>query len=117
MIDPLTLDQMRVLVAVAETGSFSAAARRLRRGQSAISQAVQAMETTLGVPLFDPSTRTPTLTDAGAAGARAEHCRGPRGRIDAGGRRDVPDAAADEEPRGATRRLPPVAGDRLYRGA
>src|SRR3984957_18265183 len=67
MIDPLTLDQMRVLVGVAETGSFSAAARRLRRVQSAISQAVQAMETTLGVALFDRSTKTPTLTDAGAA--------------------------------------------------
>ncbi len=67
MIDPLTLDQMRVLIAVAEAGSFSAAARRLGRVQSAISQAVQAMETTLGVPLFDRSTKTPTLTDAGAA--------------------------------------------------
>jgi DNA-binding transcriptional LysR family regulator len=67
MIDPLTLDQMRVLLAVAETGSFSAAARRLQRVQSAISQAVQAMETTLGVALFDRSTKTPTLTDAGAA--------------------------------------------------
>src|ERR1700678_124397 len=67
MIDPLTLDQMRVLVAVAETGSFSAAARRLRRGPSAITQAVQAMETTLGVPLFDRSTKKPTLTDAGMA--------------------------------------------------
>ena len=68
MIDPLTLDQMRVLVAVAETGSFSAAARRLRRVQSAISlRPIQAMEATLGVPLFDRSTKTPTLTDAGAA--------------------------------------------------
>jgi DNA-binding transcriptional LysR family regulator len=67
MIDPLTLDQMRVLVAVAEAGSFSAAARRLGRVQSAISQAVQAMETTLGIRLFDRSTKTPTLTDAGAA--------------------------------------------------
>jgi DNA-binding transcriptional LysR family regulator len=67
MIDPLTLDQMRVLVAVAETGSFSAAARRLNRVQSAISQAVQAMEATLGVALFDRATKTPTLTDAGAA--------------------------------------------------
>src|SRR5271165_487170 len=67
MIDPLTLDQMRVLVAVAETGSFSAAARRLGRVQSAISQAVQAMESTLGVQLFDRSTKTPTLTEAGAA--------------------------------------------------
>ena len=67
MIDPLTLDQMRVLVAVAEAGSFSAAARRLSRVQSAISQAVQAMETTLGVQLFDRSTKRPTLTDSGAA--------------------------------------------------
>ena len=67
MIDPLTLDQMRVLVAVAETGSFSAASRKLGRVQSAISQAVRAMETTLGVALFDRSTKTPTLTEAGAA--------------------------------------------------
>ena len=53
----------------------------------------------------------------GAAGARAEHRRGRRGRIDVGGRCDVPDAAADEEPRGAARRFPPLAGDRLYRSA
>lgn len=67
MLDPLTLDQMRVLVTVAEAGSFSAAARRLSRVQSAISQAVQAMEATLGIELFDRSTRTPVLTDAGRA--------------------------------------------------
>ena len=67
MIDPLTLDQMRVLVAVADTGSFSAASRKLGRVQSAVSQAVRAMETTLRVALFDRSTKTPTLTDAGAA--------------------------------------------------
>jgi DNA-binding transcriptional LysR family regulator len=67
MFDPLTLDQMRVLVAVAEAGSFSAAARRLGRVQSAISQAVQTMEATLGIQLFDRSTRTPVLTDAGLA--------------------------------------------------
>ena len=67
MIDPLTLDQLRVLVAVAEEGSFSAAARRLGRVQSAISQAIQAMETTLGVALFDRSMKTPRLTEAGAA--------------------------------------------------
>ena len=67
MIDPLTLDQLRVLVAVADAGSFSAAARKLARVQSAISQAVQAMETTLGVALFDRSSKTPRLTKAGAA--------------------------------------------------
>ena len=67
MIDPLTLDQMRVLVAVAETGSFSAAARKLGRVQSAISQAVQTMETALRLQLFDRSHKTPALTEAGAA--------------------------------------------------
>ena len=50
MINSLTLDQMRVLIAVAETGSFSAAARKLGRVQSAISQSMQALETTLGSP-------------------------------------------------------------------
>jgi DNA-binding transcriptional LysR family regulator len=65
MLDPLTLDQMRVLVAVAETGSFSAAARKLRRVQSAISQSVQGLETALGVQLFDRSGKVPKLSDAG----------------------------------------------------
>ena len=67
MIDPLTLDQMRVLSAVAETGSFSAAARKLGRVQSAVSQSVQSMEAALGLTLFDRSRKTPTLTEAGAA--------------------------------------------------
>jgi DNA-binding transcriptional LysR family regulator len=65
MIDPLTLDQMRIFVAVAETGSFSAAARRLARVQSAVSQAVNTLEAVLGVPLFDRAGKTPTLTRAG----------------------------------------------------
>src|ERR1700761_7900568 len=67
MFDPLTLDQMRVLVAVAETGSFSAAARKLGRVQSAISQTVQSMESAMQLRLFDRSHKTPSLTDAGAA--------------------------------------------------
>jgi DNA-binding transcriptional LysR family regulator len=67
MLDPLTLDQLRILIAVAETGSFSAAARRLRRVQSAVSQSIQALEATLGVSLFDRGERTPKLSDAGRA--------------------------------------------------
>ena len=67
MIDPLTLDQMRVLVAIAEAGSFSAAARKLGRVQSAISQSIQTMEATLGLALFDRSSRVPALTEAGQA--------------------------------------------------
>jgi DNA-binding transcriptional LysR family regulator len=67
MLDRLTLDQLRILVAVAETGSFSAAARQLRRVQSAVSQSVQALEATLGVTLFDRAERIPRLTEAGRA--------------------------------------------------
>jgi molybdate transport repressor ModE-like protein len=67
MIDPLTLDQMRILVAVAETGSFSAAARRLGRVQSAVSQAINTLEHVLAVPLFDRAGKTPRLTSAGTA--------------------------------------------------
>lgn len=65
MIGALTLDQLRILTAVAETGSFSAAGRRLGRVQSAISQSVQGLEGTLGVILFDRATKSPTLTPAG----------------------------------------------------
>jgi DNA-binding transcriptional LysR family regulator len=65
MLDPLTLDQMRVLTAVAETGSFSAAARKLGRVQSAISQSVQALETALGTTLFERHGKVPKLNDAG----------------------------------------------------
>lgn len=65
MIDPLTLDQMRVFVAVAEAGSFRAAAQRLRRVQSAVSHALASLETQLGVRLFDRSGRRPVLTAEG----------------------------------------------------
>jgi DNA-binding transcriptional LysR family regulator len=63
--DPATLDQLRVLVAIAETGSFSAAGRRLHRVQSAISHAVCAMEEQFGAPLFDRTARRPVLTPTG----------------------------------------------------
>ena len=63
--DPATLDQLRVLLAIAETGSFSAAGRRLNRVQSAVSHAVGAMEDQFGAPLFDRSTRRPVLTPTG----------------------------------------------------
>lgn len=67
MIGSLTLDQLRVLVAIDETGSFSAAGRRLRRVQSAISHTVQALEVAQGVQLFDRTTRTPHFTASGRA--------------------------------------------------
>ncbi len=65
MIDGMTLDQLRAFVAVAETGSFSAAARRLGRVHSAISQSVGTLEDQLGVALFERGGRTPVLSAAG----------------------------------------------------
>lgn len=65
MMDALTLAQLRVLVAVADTGSFSGAARELGRVQSAVSQTVQTLEETLGLALFDRSAKVPALTEAG----------------------------------------------------
>ena len=67
MLDRLTLDQLRTLIAVADSGSFSAAGRALRRVQSAVSQTMQALESTLGIDLFDRSGTVPALTDAGKA--------------------------------------------------
>jgi len=55
MLEPVTLDQLRVLIAIGEAGSFSAAARQLSRAQSAVSHAVLTLEQALGVALFDRS--------------------------------------------------------------
>jgi len=63
-----TLDQLQVFLAVAEEGSFSAAARRLNRAQSVVSYAIANLEAQLDVRLFERAgTRQPRLTDAGAA--------------------------------------------------
>ncbi|HEX2559639.1 LysR family transcriptional regulator [Phenylobacterium sp.] len=67
MLDALTLDQLRVFVAVAETGSFRAAAVRLRRVQSAVSYAIAGLESELGVSLFDRTGRRPELSANGRA--------------------------------------------------
>jgi DNA-binding transcriptional LysR family regulator len=67
MIGSLTLDQLRVLVTIEETGSFSATGRKLGRAQSAISQAVATLEGVQGVILFDRSGHRPRLTDVGRA--------------------------------------------------
>ncbi len=65
MIGSLTLDQLRILIAIEDAGSFSAAGRRLGRVQSAISQSIQSLEANLKVVLFDRSTKMPKLTQAG----------------------------------------------------
>lgn len=66
MIGNLSLDQLRVLVAIADAGSFSAAGRKLGRAQSAISQSVATLEDIQGVTLFDRSGYRPRFTDIGS---------------------------------------------------
>src|SRR5579859_819835 len=62
-----SFDQLQVMLAVVETGSFSAAARRLNRAQSAVTYAVQRLEEQLGTALFDRASYRPVLTEAGRA--------------------------------------------------
>ncbi|WP_028223061.1 LysR family transcriptional regulator [Paraburkholderia oxyphila] len=62
-----SLEQLRALIAVAETGSFSAAARQLDRAQSVVSYTIANLEALLGVALFERGKRKPELTAAGRA--------------------------------------------------
>lgn len=60
-----TLANLESFVRSAETGSFSAAARRLALTPAAVSRNVGMLERNLGVRLFQRSTRKLTLTEAG----------------------------------------------------
>lgn len=59
------LDAVATFVAVADTGAFVAAARRLGRSPTAVTRAIAALEARLGVRLFTRTTRAVALTDAG----------------------------------------------------
>jgi DNA-binding transcriptional LysR family regulator len=65
MLDGVSLDQLRTFIAAVDEGSFSAAARKLRRAQSVVSDLVGNLEAQIGVKLFDRSARYPKLTQAG----------------------------------------------------
>jgi DNA-binding transcriptional LysR family regulator len=67
MLEGVTIEQLRTLRAVVETGSFSAAARKLGRVQAAVSQSIERLESQLGLRLFDRSGRVPRLTQHGEA--------------------------------------------------
>lgn len=58
-------EALLAFVEAAALGSFSAAARRLRKSQSTISTAIANLEADLGLTLFDRQARQPVLTEAG----------------------------------------------------
>jgi hypothetical protein len=65
MLDGVSLDQLRTFITAVDEGSFSAAARKLNRVQSAVSGWVSGLEDQFGVVLFDRSGRFPKLTPEG----------------------------------------------------
>lgn len=65
MLDGVSLDQLRTFIAAVDEGSFSAAARKLNRVQSAVSGWISALEEQVDVKLFDRSGRFPKLTQEG----------------------------------------------------
>ena len=90
-MDPL--DGIAAFVRVVDSGSFSAAARRLGISKSAVSAQVQRLEERLDIRLLHRTTRRLSLTEAGAAYYR--HCA-----------RILSEAEAAEKAAGALQREP-----------
>jgi DNA-binding transcriptional LysR family regulator len=63
----MTLEDLRVFVAVCRAGSVSAAAQALRKSQPGVSQHLARLTRELGTPLLERRTRGVALTPAGAA--------------------------------------------------
>ncbi|WP_394172976.1 LysR family transcriptional regulator [Thalassotalea litorea] len=61
----LSLEQLQAFKVTVETGSFSAAARKLGKAQSSISGLIMNLEIDAGFALFDRSSRSPKLTPEG----------------------------------------------------
>jgi LysR family transcriptional regulator, carnitine catabolism transcriptional activator len=65
----LTLRQLEMLAAAADSATFSAAAKHLGISQPALSEAIRRIERETGTALFERTTRSLKLTDAGRAAA------------------------------------------------
>jgi DNA-binding transcriptional LysR family regulator len=65
MLDGVSLDQLRAFIAAVDEGSFSGAARKLYRAQSAVSGWISGLEGQLDVVLFDRTARFPKLSSEG----------------------------------------------------
>lgn len=64
-LDQASILSLRIFSAVAETRSFSAAARQLRLSPSVVTNHILALERAIGVALFHRTTRRVAITDAG----------------------------------------------------
>ncbi|NP_050683.1 LysR transcriptional regulator (chloroplast) [Guillardia theta] len=62
---PFTLDQLRILKAIASEGSFKKAAESLYISQPAVSLQIQNLEKQLNIPIFDRANRKAVFTEEG----------------------------------------------------
>lgn len=99
---------LAIFVAIAESGSLSAAGRRLKLSTSVISHHLSRLENKLGVTLFFRSTRSMSLTPEGQAAL------GPARRMVVAGEEAV-DAvgSSGDEPVGALRITMPAWGEQM----
>ncbi|MEQ1901018.1 MAG: LysR family transcriptional regulator [Devosia sp.] len=67
MTSPLDLDQLQSFCAIADCGSFTEAARRVNKTQSAVSMQIKRLEDRLGHPLLSRDGRGVSLTQHGEA--------------------------------------------------
>lgn len=103
LLEPGRLEELAAFVAVAEAGSFTAAAGLLARDASVLSRRVSQLERRLGVRLLSRTTRRVSLTEAGAT-----YCRRVQSLLDelADANREASDHAAS--PQGTVRVALPV---------
>lgn len=66
MASPLDLDQLQTFCVIADCGSFTEAARRVHKTQSAVSMQIKRLEQRLDEPLFSREGRSITLTAQGS---------------------------------------------------
>jgi len=103
------LDLLTIFAAVADQGSFVAAARRLRRSPTAVTRAISALEDRLATRLFNRTTRAVALTDAGAR--YLELCRKALAEFD---QLELFTASEGHEPRGLLTLTAPELFGRLH---
>lgn len=97
------LNGVEAFVAAVETGNFALAAQRLGLSRSAVGKSVAKLEARLGTRLFQRTTRSQSLTEAGQA--YYEHCRRALGELDAA---DAAIASGQRVPCGTLRMTMPV---------
>lgn len=61
----MDMTQLSCFIAVADTLNFAKAAKSLHLSQAAVSKRIKSLEQELNIPLFERSTRSVSLTNAG----------------------------------------------------